>query len=84
MLNVEFSSKSRKFLRKLDSSTWKRIINKIEGLKEDPFPADVKRVVGRKEKTFRVRVGDHRILFLVFFDKNLLFISKIEKRSKVY
>jgi len=84
MFNVKFSSKARKFLKKIDSETWKRFIEKIEKLRDDPFPSDLKRVVGRKDKTFRVRVGDYRILYVVFFDKNLLFISKIDKRSKVY
>jgi mRNA interferase RelE/StbE len=84
MFNVEFSSKARKFLKKIDSETWKRLMEKIEKLRDDPFPSDLKRVIGRKEKTFRIRVGDYRILYIVFFDKNLLFISKIDKRSKVY
>ena len=84
MLNIEFSSKSHKFLEKIDSTTWNRLIKKIEGLQEDPFPSDSKRIIGRKEKVFRIRVGEYRILYVVFFDKNLLFISKIDKRSRVY
>ncbi len=84
MFNVEFSSQARKFLKKIDSITWKRITEKIERLQVDPFPSDAKRVVGRKEKTFRVRIGYYRILYLVFFDRNLLFISKIDKRPKVF
>lgn len=84
MLEVKFSSKSRKFLRKIDSVNWKRLVEKIESLRKDPFPSDAKRVVGRKEKTFRVRVGDYRILYVVFFDKNLLFISNIDKRPRVF
>ena len=84
MLRVEFSSKACKFLKKIDSVTWKRVMEKIEELRKDPFPSDLKRVVGRKEKTFRVRVGDYRILYIVFFDKELLFVSKIDKRSTVY
>ena len=84
MFDLKFSSKARRFLQKIDSKTWNRIIKKIENLREDPFPRDSKRVVGRKEKTFRVRVGDYRSLYLVFLDKNLLFISKIDKRAKIY
>ena len=84
MFNVEFSSQARKFLKKIDSIRWKRITEKIERLQVDPFPSDAKRVVGRKEKTFRVRIGYYRILYLVFFDRNLLFISKIDKRPKVF
>ena len=84
MLNLEFSSKSRKFLKILDKVAWERITEKIKFLQEDPFPTDAKRVVGRKEKTFRIRVGDYRILYVVFFNEKLLFISKVDKRSRVF
>jgi len=84
MVDVQLSSTSRKFLRKTDAVTWKRVIARIGQLKGDPFPSDAKRVVGRKDKTFRVRVGEYRILYVVFFKKNLLLIAKIDKRQKVY
>ena len=79
--NADFA---KKFLKKLDDVTWNRIIQKIEDLRKNPFPHKVERVKGRKEKTFRIRVGDYRILYLVFHDRNLLFISKIDKRPRAY
>jgi len=45
---------------------------------------DVKRIVNRKEKIFRIRVGDYRIQYSVIYEKNLLFISDIDKRSRAY
>lgn len=84
MLELQFSSRARKFLKRLDRVSWYRIIEKIEELKKDPFPHKVKRVEGRKEKTFRIRVGDYRILYIVLNETNILFISKIEKRPRAY
>lgn len=84
MFRVEFSNVAKKYLKKLDKTLAKRIISKIEKLIEDPFPPDVKRVLNRKEKIFRVRVGDYRIQYLVFYDKNLIFISDIDKRERAY
>ncbi len=84
MFDLQFSSQARKFLKKLDKIDWKRIISKIENLSKNPFPSDAKRVKGREEKTFRVRVGNYRILYVVLNEMNVLLISKIEKRSKVY
>ena len=52
---------------KLGNELFDRIIKKLETLKANPFPSDVKRVVGRKEKAFRVRVGKYRILYVVKF-----------------
>jgi mRNA-degrading endonuclease RelE of RelBE toxin-antitoxin system len=51
----------------------------IRKLLED-FPKDVKRVEGYKEKTFRVRVGDVRILYEVDHKNTLLGVVKIGKR----
>lgn len=84
MLELQFSSQARKFLKKLDKINWNRIIEKIEELKKDPFPHKVKRVEGQNEKTFRIRVGDYRILYVVLNEKNILFISKVEKRPRAY
>ena len=84
MFELQFSSQARKLLQKLDKINWNRIIEKIEELRNDPFPHNVKRVEGRKEKTFRVRVGDYRILYVVFNETNILLISKIEKRRRAY
>lgn len=84
MLNIEFSSSAKKFLKKGDKQIAKRILNKIEQIAEDPFPTDVKRVVNRKEKIFRVRVGDCRIQYSIFYTENLIFISDIDKRSRAY
>ena len=84
MFNVEFGSQPQKFLKKAEKKIVARIIDKIEKLSIDPFPPDVKRVVNRKEKIFRVRVGDYRIQYLVIYEKNLLFIADIEKRPQAY
>jgi len=84
MLELQFSSQARKFLKRLDKTNWGRIIEKIEELRKDPFSHKVKRVEGRKEKTFRIRVGDYRILYVVLNETKILFISKIDKRPKAY
>lgn len=84
MFDAEFSSQARQFLKKSEQQVAKRIIEGIEKLRQDPFPSDVKRVVNKKEKIFRVRVGDYRIQYSVIYERNLLFISDIDKRSRAY
>ena len=82
MFNVEFGSQPQRFLNKAEKEIAARIIGKIEKLSIDPFPSDVKRIVNRKEKVFRIRVGDYRIQYLVIYEKNLLFISNIKKKPQ--
>lgn len=84
MFSAEFGSDAKKFLKKSDKEIVRRIIEKIEKLKMESFPSDVKRVLGKKEKVFRVRVGDYRIQYSVFYDKNTIFVSDIDKRERTY
>lgn len=84
MFKIELSSHAKRFLKKADEQLAKRIIERIEKLGAEPFPTDVKRVVNRKEKIFRVRVGDYRIQYTVHYEENLVFISDIEKRPRAY
>ena len=84
MFSVEFSSQAKKFLKKSDKELAERIIKRIESLSADPFPSDVKRVVSRQEKIFRVRVGDYRIQYCIIYDRNLMFITDIDKRPRAY
>ena len=84
MLKVELSKLSEKFFKKCDHILCERIIKKIKELAKEPFPSDSLRVVNRKEKVFRVRVGRCRIIYAVLNEKNILFISEINKREKIY
>lgn len=84
MFSIEFSSNAKKFLKKSDKQLVERIISKIDRLSEDPFPSDVKRIVNQKEKLFRIRVGNYRITYEVIYERNLIFVFDIDKRSKIY
>ena len=84
MFDIELSAQTRKFLKKADRQLAVRLIDKIDKLSTDPFPTDVKRVVNRKEKIFRVRVGDYRIQYSVFYNKTMIFVFEIDKRPRAY
>lgn len=84
MFSIEFSSSAEKFLKKIDKITAKRILEKTEKLCEDPFPKDVKRIMNKEEKIFRVRVGDYRIQYLVFYTGSKILITDIDKRAHAY
>ena len=64
MLGIEFGSPAKRFLKKCDKELYERLMEKIRSLSFEPFPQEVKRVIGRKEKVFRIRVGDYRIQYL--------------------
>jgi mRNA-degrading endonuclease RelE of RelBE toxin-antitoxin system len=44
----------------------------------------IDRIMGSKEKIYRVRVGDYRILYEIYLDKKVIMIVNIDKRSRIY
>jgi mRNA interferase RelE/StbE len=84
MFKLSLSSHTQKFLKKSDKLLYQRLIKKIKELSNDPFPSDSKRIVGRKDKVFRIRVGDYRIEYIVFYEKNEVLIADIDKRERIY
>jgi mRNA interferase RelE/StbE len=83
MFSLDFSNQSRKFLKKSDKELRDRILKKIKDLRTEPVPHNAVRVVG-EERTFRIRVGDYRVLYEVRWDKEEILIAVIDKISRVY
>jgi mRNA interferase RelE/StbE len=81
---IYLHSRAHKYLKNLDKKTYNSILNKVKSLTKDPFPPDTKRVVGRKEKVFRLRIGKYRILYVVYLELNTVLIINIDKRSRAY
>ena len=52
-------------------------------LLSNPFEVDSIKIKG-EDDTFRTRLGDYRILFLIQNDKQIVIVVKIDKRSRVY
>jgi len=84
MLDVALSNQAQRFLDKAEHMLAARIAKKIEELRTDLFSCGAERVKSFSEKTFKVRVGDYRILYELFLERNLIGISKIDHRSRVY
>ena len=77
-MQIEFSKQALKAIGGMDPNMKRRIKKAVEGL-----PAgDVKPLKGVKG-SYRLRVGDYRILFS-YADKNTLLIEKIAPRGDVY
>jgi len=83
IFDIHYSNQSRKFLKKTERILLKRLIEKIEKLKEEPIIADSKKIEGAKG-LFRVRVGDYRILYEVDYENREIGIVGIDKREDAY
>jgi mRNA interferase RelE/StbE len=85
MYSVELSIRAQDFLDKLDIDTKERIEKRLKNLENNPVPSDSK-FIGRdnNEMVFRYRVGKFRALYKVKESQNIILITKIDKRDKVY
>ena len=76
-----------KFIRTLRNEKLKHsIIEAMEKLEDYPISLremDVERIKGLK-KTFRIRVGQHRIIFYVDKPERKIYVTHLDTRKKVY
>jgi len=84
MFDVNYSNQAAKFLKSSEKVVAARLIKKIEELQKEPIIHDSKLIVGSKEKLFRVRVGDYRILYEVDYTNKMVGIVRINKRARAY
>ena len=84
MFKIYLDIPAQKSLKKLDNSVSQRIIESIERLAEDPIPPYSKRIIGIKEKVFRIRVGKFRVLYRVNYKNFCLVVIDIDTRERVY
>src|SRR3989338_5796392 len=78
MFTAHLASQPQKFLKKCETQLYKRLRQHIEQLELNPFPSECVRVLGTEEKVFRIRVGDYRIQYTVFYEKNEILITCID------
>ena len=84
---ASYKIKINKNVRKKDLSSIPRtdvakIIKRIEGLANDPFPEGAIRLKGREE--WRIRHGDYRILYIVESEIVTVFVIRVGHRREIY
>ena len=82
MYAVFLSRNADRQLKKYPRDIRDQIRGKIKALGKDAFPSDAKRIIGRKDKVFRIRSGVYRILYTVL--ENEVLVVHIDKREHAY
>lgn len=80
---VELAKSALKDLRGIDRLWIPKLLAVIEQLAVDPLPLGCKKLVG-SEQTFRVRVGDYRIIYDVHRNKLLIHVIRVRHRRDAY
>lgn len=77
MLKIEFSKDSEKFLMRLPPKHGRQIAQKLQGLRENPYPHDAEKLKGYEY--FRADIGEYRIIYEA--DDSVVSILLIGKRN---
>ncbi len=67
---------------RLDGSVRKRIVLRIEALEAEPRPSGCKKLTG--SELWRIRVGDHRVVYSIEDDKLVVLVVSVGHRREVY
>lgn len=70
-------------LKKIDRQYISRILEAIDGLAENPFPVQSTKMTG-SESSYRLRVGDYRIIYQVDTEKKAVTVYHARHRKDAY
>ncbi len=80
---IEWRKSTKKDLRKIPPQQVKKIISSVETLGSDPFPPGNTKLTG-SEFTYRIRVGDYRVVYEVRELEILIEVVRVRHRKDVY
>lgn len=80
---VVLKSSVEKDFRVLPRNILFKILSTIENLSQEPFPHRTSKLEGT-ENTFRIRVGDYRIVYEVDKNEQMINVLYVRHRREVY
>ena len=81
--SVEITYSAQKELDALDDPLFARMDRKILALADNPGPVGSKKLKGYKD-SWRIRVGDWRVVYIVDHAAKLVSITRVAHRREVY
>lgn len=80
---IEWKHSAQKELRKLPAEMIQQIITAVDALSENPFPPGCRKLVG-SEQTWRIRIGNYRVIYNVFSTILVIEIVRVAHRKDAY
>ena len=81
--NLQWRASTRKDLRRLPREAVSRIVAAVAKLAEEPLPRGSEKLTG-SERTYRIRVGDYRVVYELLRDAKIVEIQRVRHRKDVY
>jgi mRNA interferase RelE/StbE len=80
---IEWKASALRELKGIERQAVPRIVAAVGALADNPFPPGVRKLRGT-EHTYRVRVGDYRVLYEVYHKSVHIQIIRVKHRKDVY
>ncbi len=80
---IKWKHSAEKDLRSIDRQCIPQILKVIESLADNPFQLKSRKLQGA-EASYRIRVGDYRIIYQVDIKEKLIVIYHVRHRKEVY
>ena len=80
---IRFGTSAARALQRLDVSLRVRISRAIDALADNPFPPSARKLRG-EERSYRIRIGDYRVVYDVLEEVVVVLILRIGHRKDVY
>ncbi|NJN45124.1 MAG: type II toxin-antitoxin system RelE/ParE family toxin [Anaerolineae bacterium] len=80
---IEWKHSAQKELRKLPAEMIQKIIEAVDALRENPFPPGCRKLAG-SEQTWRIRIGNYRVIYNVFSNILVIEIVRVAHRKDAY
>lgn len=81
--DIVWKSSAKKELKKIAKNEIPKIIVEIENLSSNLHPSNSKKLLGT-EHTFRLRVGNYRVVYAVENNQLIIEIIRVRHRKEVY
>lgn len=80
---VVVAPNAKRQIKKLDRRDQRKIIRRLEQLREDPRPPDVDKLTENK-KLWRIKAGDYRIIYHILKKEDVVIVLVVRHRKDAY
>lgn len=80
---IEWKYSAERELKGIDRQHIPRILEAVESLAENPFPLQHRKLHG-VESSYRIRIGDYRIIYQVDLKRKLVVVYHVRHRREAY
>ena len=84
MYKIIISDSALKQLHRFPKPIVKKIQISVDTLAENPRPSGVKKLKGKEEDFYRIRVGDYRVVYSIDDGIKIIDIREIGHRKDIY